>query len=89
MMKVPDYSCEKLGAPASPQVRKNRFVSMQTATSHTSEAQVQGFDDALQSILQTEAQYESENQGDISLVYMKLRGINSDHAEDQKKGPNY
>jgi hypothetical protein len=85
MMKVPDYNCEKPGAEATPQVRKTRFVAMQIATSHTSEAQVQGFDDVVQDILETEAQHESKNLSDISSVYVKLRGINSDHAKDQKK----
>jgi hypothetical protein len=81
MMKVPDYNC----AGGSPQVQKNQFVAMQTATSHTSEAQVQGFDDVIRDILHTEAQHGCGNPGDISSIYMKLKGTNSDHAEDQKK----
>jgi hypothetical protein len=62
------------------------MTAMQTATSHSSEAQVQGFDNALQDILQTEARHMGpENLEEISSIYMKLQGINSHHAEDQKK----
>ncbi|KDQ16577.1 hypothetical protein BOTBODRAFT_173079 [Botryobasidium botryosum FD-172 SS1] len=87
MLTVPDYNAPPSTSPPESTVPTQRFLGINTSVNHTSETQLQGWKDVMGSIFEAynAAPIGKKNPLDVRNFACAVKGMNTDHAEDQKK----